>query len=122
MPGLAGLDPTPRNRGLLSLRAVNSLKKVLGANQPAWLTLVSASAVMVSFTTAVTLIGRVAGSCGSFCAVTVIGGSDVVSGGVCAAARVGRSRDASNPHDTAALRVLFGIREFSHIFWCCYDA
>ena len=30
-PGLFGLEPTPRNRGLLSLRAVNSLKNVFGA-------------------------------------------------------------------------------------------
>jgi len=29
--GLAGLEPRPRNRGLLSLRAVKSLKKVFGA-------------------------------------------------------------------------------------------
>src|SRR6266850_2600481 len=120
MPGLLGLDPTPRNRGLLSLRAVNSLKKVLGANQPAWLTLLSPAAVNVSLDTAVTLTGRFAGSCGSFCAVTVIGGNDVVSG-ACAAAYAGASR-TSKPHETPALSVLFGIREFSHIFWCSYDA
>jgi phage tail sheath gpL-like len=97
------------------LRAVNSLKKVLGENQPAWLTLVSASATRVSLGTAVTLTGRLPGSCGSFWAVTVIGGSAVVKG-VCAAAGEQMSQDASNPHDAATLRVLFGIREFSHIF------
>jgi hypothetical protein len=76
-PGLLGLAPTPRNRGLLSLRAVNSLKYVFGANQPASLTLCSASCISVSLETAVTLTGRFAGSSGSFCAVTVIGGSVV---------------------------------------------
>jgi hypothetical protein len=45
----------------------------------------------------------------------VIGGSAVVKG-VCAAAGEQMSQDASNPHDAATLRVLFGIREFSHIF------
>src|SRR5262245_56052591 len=120
MPGLAGLEPMPRNRGLLSLRAVNSLKKVFGANHPAWLTLLNAPALNVSLETAVTLTGRFAGSSGSFCAVTVIGGSEVVSG-VCAAASAGPSTTASNPHNTPSLTVRFGIREFSHIFWCCYE-
>ena len=45
-------------RGLLSLRAVNSLKNVFGANQPASLTLRSAAVLNVSFRTAVTLTGR----------------------------------------------------------------
>src|SRR3954454_8641041 len=106
MPGLLGLEPTPRKRGLLSLRAVNSLKNVFGANHPAWLTLLNASAVNVSLETAVTLTGRFAGSSGSFCAVTVIGGSDVVSGGACAAASAGASTRASSAHDTPALTVL----------------
>src|SRR5262245_47718421 len=106
MPGLLGLEPTPRKRGLLSLRAVNSLKNVFGANHPAWLTLLNASAVNVSFATAVTLTGRFAGSSGSFCAATVMGGSDVVSGGVCASASAGPSTTASRPHDTPVLRVL----------------
>src|SRR5712664_3123681 len=122
MPGLFGLEPTPRNRGLLSLRAVNSLKKVFGANQPAWLTLLSPAAVNVSLNTAVTLTGRFAGSCGSFCAVTVIGGNDVVSGGVCALALT-ETKTAKTAKDSLALRasrplrssscVGFGIREFS---------
>src|SRR5262245_62312383 len=121
MPGLAGLEPTPRNRALLSLRAVNSLKNVFGENHPAWLTPVKPSATIVSLGTAVTLPGSVPGSCGLFCAVTVIGGSDVVSG-CCPAACDGARSDASSPHTTAVARVLFGIREFSHIFWCGYDA
>src|SRR5438128_2100587 len=102
MPGLPGLDPTPRKRGLLSLRAVNSLKNVFGANQPAWLTLVKASTVNVSLTTAVTLTGRFAGSCGSFCAVTSIGGNVVVSGGVCAAAP--NTEDTKDTKDTKEIR------------------
>src|SRR5438093_9386058 len=124
-----------RKRGLLSLRAVNSLKNVFGANQPAWLTLVKASTVKVSFTTAVTLTGRLVGSCGSFCAVTSIGGNVVVSGGVCAAAAGTKdTMDTKDTKDTKEVRaelatsfrcrardLMIGIREFSHIFWCAYD-
>src|SRR4030095_7755109 len=121
MPGLLGLEPTPRNRGLLSLRAVNSLKKVFGANHPAWLTLLNASAFNVSLEIAVTMIGRFAGSCGSFFADTVTSGSVVVSGVCCAAAAAGPSTRTSNARDTPELTALFRIRKFSHIFWCCHE-
>jgi hypothetical protein len=78
----------------------------------------------VSLDTAVTLTGRFAGSCGSFCAVTVIGGNDVVSGG-CALAPAGTKH--AKPAKAAKMScrgfdLMFGIREFSHIFWCSYDA
>src|SRR6266446_340389 len=89
MPGFVGLAPIPRIRGLLSFRAVNSLKKMFGANHPASLTVRRAALVNVSLRTAVTLTGRFCGSSGSFCAVTVIGGNVVYSGG-CAAAREGK--------------------------------
>src|SRR5438552_1834640 len=74
MPGLVGLAPTPRNRGLLSFRALNSLKKVFGAYHPAWLIAFSPFSNSVSLETVVTLTGKFCGSSGSFCAVTVIGG------------------------------------------------
>src|SRR6266446_10930438 len=89
MPGLVGLAPTPRNRGLLSFRALNSLKKVFGAYHPAWLIAFSPFSNSVSLETVVTLTGKFCGSSGSFCAVTVIGGNVVYSGG-CAAAREGK--------------------------------
>src|SRR5437762_5299771 len=100
----------PRIRGLLSLRAVNSLKNVFGANHPASLTVLRASAVNVSLNTAVTLTGRFCGSSGCFCAVTVIGGSVVVS--VCATT----GADERSARDAPATSDRFGIHEFSHIF------
>src|SRR5436190_19298413 len=101
----------PRIRGLLSLRAVNSLKNVFGANHPASLTVLRASAVNVSLTTAVTLTGRFCGSSGCFCAVTVIGGNVVVSVWPAAGADAARARKAPAASDR------LGIGEFSHIFW-----
>jgi hypothetical protein len=71
---LLGLAPTPRNRGLLSLRAVNSLKNVFGANWAASLMLRTPSASRVSLVTAVTLTGKSA-VLGLFCAVTETVGS-----------------------------------------------
>jgi hypothetical protein len=54
---LLGLEPTPRNRALLSFRALNSLKNVFGANTAASLTLRTAAASSVAPGTAVTLTG-----------------------------------------------------------------
>src|SRR6187549_1524662 len=98
----------PRNRALLSFRAVNSLKYVFGANQPAWLTELRPADISVSPSTAVTLNGSVWGSSGSFCAVTVTGGSDTVTGGCCAAASAGASAQA-----TATQNSVLHIVEFS---------
>ena len=93
----------PRKRGLLSLRAVNSLKKVFGAYPDASLMLRMPAFSSVSFETAVTLTGSFCGSSGSFCAVTVIGGSVVRSGGgdgagCCAAASAGAKSAAMRLH------------------------
>src|SRR5437016_7024965 len=73
-PGFAGLDPTPRNRALLNLRALNSEKKVLGEYFAASPTSVMSALSRVFFDTAVTLTGSFCTSAGSFCALTVTGG------------------------------------------------
>src|ERR1043165_7110201 len=106
----------PRMRALLSLRAVNSLKKVFGANHPAWLTLRRSSAVNVSPGTAVTLTGRFWGSSGAFCAVTVIGGSVRVAAGCGAVASDGAMRRAAHAPATSVERrhVVLDINGFSH--------
>ena len=75
MLGLAGLDPIPRNRGLLSLRAVKSEKCVLGEKIATSRTVETLPFVSASPDTAVTLTGSVCKSAGSFCAVTVTVGS-----------------------------------------------
>src|SRR2546423_4547923 len=108
MPGFVGLAPMPRKRGLLSLRAVNSLKKVFGAYIDASLMLRIPAFSIVSFDTAVTLTGSFCGSSGSFCAVTVIVGSVVRSGGAgdgdgcCAAAPAGEKSAAMRLHAATA--------------------
>ena len=81
----------PRNRGLLDLRAVNSEKNVLGANNAASLTMRTLAADSVPEVTAVTLPGTSFTSTGSFCAVTITGGSVTrgCGGGVCAMAASG---------------------------------
>ena len=71
MPGLFGLELMPRKRALLNLRAVHSVKTVLGARMAASLTRRMPAASMVSRVTAVTLTGTFWRSAGSFCAVTV---------------------------------------------------
>ncbi len=58
-------------RGLLSLRAENSVNCVFGEKIPASLMNVMPEALIKSSCTVETLIGSVAGSAGSFCAVTV---------------------------------------------------
>ena len=78
--GLAGLAPIPRNRALLSFRAENSVKIVLGAKSAASLTMRIPARSIVSFETAVTLTGSFCASSGSFCAVTVTGGNATRSG------------------------------------------
>src|ERR1043165_1393479 len=94
----------PRMRALLSLRAVNSLKKVFGANHPAWLTLRRSSAVNVSPGTAVTLTGRFWGSSGAFCAVTVIGAGATVAGGCGAVPSEGPTTPAAHAPATTVER------------------
>ena len=98
--GLFGLDPMPRKRALLNLRAVNSVKCVFGARIAASLTTRTPRLSSTSFVTAVTLSGSDRRSAGSFCAVTVTGGrptrssgsSAVWAGGVVCCAAAG-SRD-----------------------------
>ena len=106
--GLAGLEPMPRKRGLLSLRAVNSVKTVLGASNAASLTMRMPALAMVSRGTAVTLTGTDFTSAGSFCAVTITVGSVVVGGWLaCANEIVGASR-----HIHTAIRI--NIRSLFH--------
>ena len=69
--GLFGLEPMPRKRALLSLRAVNSLKNVFGAYCAASLTLSTPAFSIVSRVTAVTLTGASWTFSGSFSARTV---------------------------------------------------
>ena len=71
MAGLFGLEPMPRMRALLNLRAVPSVKIVLGDRIAASLTSLMPAASIVSRVTAVTLTGTFWRSSGSFCAVTV---------------------------------------------------
>ena len=73
--GLFGLEPMPRKRALLSLRAVNSLKNVFGAYCAASLTLRTPALSSVSRVTAVTLTGASWMFSGSFSALTVTVGS-----------------------------------------------
>ncbi len=92
--GFAGLDPIPRNRGLLSFRAVNSVKVTFGAKIAASLTMRMPARSMVSAETAVTLTGSLRASSGSFCAVTftvgkvrrTVGSAGGCAGVVCPAA------------------------------------
>ena len=69
--GLAGLEPMPRKRALLTLRAVNSVKTVLGAKIAASVMARSPELAMVCAVTAVTLAGTSFTSAASFCAVTM---------------------------------------------------
>jgi hypothetical protein len=71
----------PRIRGLLNLRAVNSVKCVFGEKEAASLTCVLPDKSICSCEATVTLVGSVAGSAGSFCAVTVIGGTVIRAAG-----------------------------------------
>ncbi len=64
--GLPGLEPMPRNLGLLSFLAVNSVKLTFGAKMPASLTIRMPAWSMVSADTAVTLTGSFRASSGSF--------------------------------------------------------
>ncbi len=70
-PGLAGLAPTPRMRGLLSLRAENSVKCVFGEKIPASATNVMPADLIRSSCTVETVKGSAAGSAEPFAAVTV---------------------------------------------------
>ena len=73
--GLDGLDPMPRNRALLTLRAVNSVNMVFGAKMPASVTF-SAPGITrwSSAVTGVMLAGTVFRSAASRSAVTMTGG------------------------------------------------
>src|SRR5580765_5321120 len=100
----------PRMRGLLNLRALNSVKCVLGENASASLMNVTPAALSRSSGTAVTLIGSVAGSAGSFCAVTrtVVVVRGTVCVGVCASAG---AAVAAKALATRAIRNTDGITE-----------
>ena len=92
--GFAGLEPMPRNRALLSLRAVNSVNNVFGAKIAASLMARSPESVIVCAVTAVTLAGTSLTSVASFCAVTITVGNVTVGGVVCAKADAAMARNA----------------------------
>src|SRR5687768_6694732 len=92
MAGLAGLEPRPRNRGLLNLRAVKSVQYVFGARRDASPMVVSPPFHSGWSGTSEMLTGRFCGSAGSFWAVTVTVGRVTAGGGVCADATTGNSR------------------------------
>ena len=109
--GLPGLEPMPRNLGLLSFRAVNSVNVTFGAKIAASLTIRMPARSMVSAETAVTLTGNLRASSGSFCALTVTDGrvtrtcgssGDCPAGVACPAAddRATRRTDAINTNLT----------------------
>ena len=116
MPGLAGLEPMPRNRALLSLRAENSVKYVLGAKIAASLTQWISASSMVFSVTAVTLTGTFCLSSGVFWAVTVTAGIDSriesscdgdegdVGAGVCAITDTGSPNNRTATRPAAAWR------------------
>src|SRR5436190_22359397 len=78
MAGLPGLAPMPRNRALLTLRAVNSVNTVLGAKIAASVTALKPASRIVAAVTAVTLAGTSFTSAGSFSAVTITVGSTML--------------------------------------------
>src|SRR5688500_8447257 len=90
--GLAGLDPMPRNRGLLGMRAVKPEKYGFDAYIAASPRVVMPPYQSASSGTSVTLTGSCCGSAGSFCAVTVTVGSVTDGGVVCACATAGVRR------------------------------
>ena len=69
--GLAGLEPMPRKRALLTLRAVNSVNTVFGAKIAASVRVLMPESARVAAVTAVTLAGTSFTSDASFCAVTI---------------------------------------------------
>ena len=71
MAGLAGLEPMPRKRALLTLRAVNSVNSEFGAKITASVIAINPESVMVFDVTAVTLPGTFLTSVASFSAVTM---------------------------------------------------
>ena len=101
--GLPGLEPMPRNRGLLSFRAVNSVKLTFGAKIPASLTIRMPARSMVSAETAVTLTGSLRGSSGSFCAVTVTDGSVTRTSGSSGDCAAGVDCPAADARDSTKL-------------------
>jgi hypothetical protein len=84
--GLAGLDPTPRNRALLSLRAVNSVKTVFGTVMAASDTMATPARASISAVIAVRLRGSFCALAGSFWAVTMTSGRTTCGVGAWAAA------------------------------------
>ena len=76
--GLLGLEPMPRKRALLTLRAVNSVNTVFGAKIAASVMARSPESVIVCAVTAVTLAGTSLTSVASFCAVTITVGNVTV--------------------------------------------
>src|SRR5262245_27151129 len=111
----------PRKRALLSLRALNSVKKVFGAYIAASLMMPTPASSSVVDGTAVTLTGRFRGSAGSFWAVTVTGGSSIEAAGACwaraeAAPATHSSRGVKTRPDRCLERTStgVGIRGLSH--------
>src|SRR5688572_20066814 len=94
MAGLFGLEPMPRKRALLTLRAVNSVNTVFGAKIAASVMARSPESVIVCAVTAVTLAGSSLMSVASFCAVTITVGNVTVGGVVCANADAAMARNA----------------------------
>src|SRR5687768_11432797 len=97
MAGLPGLEPMPRKRALLTLRAVNSVNTVLGAKIAASVIERRPASAMVAAVTAVTLAGTSFASAASRSAVTttvgrtMVGGFDWASDAVGARARIKRA-------------------------------
>src|SRR6185503_1096225 len=110
--GLFGLEPMPRKRALLSLRAVNSLKKVFGAYCAASLTLSTPAFSMVSWVTAVTLTGASWTFSGSFCARTVTVGrrTRIVPSSSCVAWELDDWPNAGETKDIKAARTEIDTR------------
>src|SRR5688500_18856483 len=83
--GLPGLEPMPRNRALLTFRAVNSVNTEFGAKITASVMARNPESLMVCAVTAVTLAGTSLMSADSRSAVTTTVGKVTVGGAACAA-------------------------------------
>src|SRR5688572_32411467 len=94
MAGLAGLEPMPRKRALLTLRAVNSVNSEFGAKMTASVIARNPESLIVRAVTAVTLAGTSLTSADSFSAVTTTVGSVTDGGCDCANEDEAITRDA----------------------------
>src|SRR5688572_3470919 len=97
MAGLAGLEPMPRKRALLTLRAVNSVNSEFGAKITASVIARNPESLIVCAVTAVTLAGTSLTSADSFSAVTTTVGRVTVGGFDCA----NDADEASRTHKNA---------------------